>query len=197
VRSGVHSAAPAWPGRGDHGQPRTAALRKEGTGFDLAIALTVLAASGQVPARAARRARVHRRARPRRAVGPVGGDDRGGGGRARSRSRARAVRRRIRARGGARRDRGVGVRHIAEAVGYLRARTRSSRPLPERGRRAPSSRRPTSPTCAAGTGRRALELAAAGRTTSCSPARPGRARRCSRGDFPPSCRRSPRTRRSR
>jgi magnesium chelatase family protein len=50
VRSGVHSALLDWPGRVITVNLAPAALRKEGTGYDLAIALTVLAASDQVPA---------------------------------------------------------------------------------------------------------------------------------------------------
>ena len=49
VRSGVHSALLEWPGQVITVNLAPAALRKEGTGFDLAIALTVLAASAQVP----------------------------------------------------------------------------------------------------------------------------------------------------
>ena len=49
VRSGVHSSLLEWPGKVITVNLAPAALRKEGTGFDVAIALTVLAASGQVP----------------------------------------------------------------------------------------------------------------------------------------------------
>jgi magnesium chelatase family protein len=45
VRSGVHSTRLAWPDQVLTVNLAPAALRKEGTGFDLAIALTVLAAS--------------------------------------------------------------------------------------------------------------------------------------------------------
>ena len=48
VRAGVHSALLDWPGRIITVNLAPAALRKEGTGFDLAIALTILAASGQL-----------------------------------------------------------------------------------------------------------------------------------------------------
>src|SRR4029078_6876903 len=50
VRSGVHSSRFAWPHQVITVNLAPAALRKEGTGFDIAIALTVLAASGQLPA---------------------------------------------------------------------------------------------------------------------------------------------------
>ena len=45
VRSGVHSALLAWPETVITVNLAPAALRKEGSGFDLAIALTLLAAS--------------------------------------------------------------------------------------------------------------------------------------------------------
>ena len=49
VRSGVDSALLEWPRRAITVNLAPGALRKEGTGFDLAIALTILAASSQVP----------------------------------------------------------------------------------------------------------------------------------------------------
>ena len=48
VRSGVHSARLPWPDRVITVNLAPAALRKEGTGFDLAIALTLLGASGEL-----------------------------------------------------------------------------------------------------------------------------------------------------
>ncbi len=50
VRSGVHSARLPWPEKVVTINLAPAALRKEGTGFDLAIALSVLAASDELPA---------------------------------------------------------------------------------------------------------------------------------------------------
>ncbi|HZO50128.1 MAG TPA: YifB family Mg chelatase-like AAA ATPase [Gaiellaceae bacterium] len=50
VRSGIASAALKWPERRITVNLAPAALRKEGTGFDLSIALAVLAASRQLPA---------------------------------------------------------------------------------------------------------------------------------------------------
>jgi magnesium chelatase family protein len=51
VRSGIHSSLLEWPdGRRVLVNLAPAALRKEGSGFDLAIALSILAASRQVPA---------------------------------------------------------------------------------------------------------------------------------------------------
>jgi len=50
VRSGIASAALEWPNKRITVNLAPAALRKEGSGFDLSIALAVLAASRQVPA---------------------------------------------------------------------------------------------------------------------------------------------------
>lgn len=52
VRSGIASAELTWPGNRITVNLAPAALRKEGSGFDLPIALAVLAASYQVPLRA-------------------------------------------------------------------------------------------------------------------------------------------------
>src|SRR5512132_1638215 len=49
VRSGISSAELEWPVRRITVNLAPAALRKEGSGFDLPIALAVLAASGQIP----------------------------------------------------------------------------------------------------------------------------------------------------
>jgi magnesium chelatase family protein len=49
VRSGVRSAELEWPGRRITVNLAPASLRKEGSGFDLPIALAVLAASAQLP----------------------------------------------------------------------------------------------------------------------------------------------------
>ncbi len=119
VRSGVDSALLTWPKRAITVNLAPASLRKEGTGFDLAIALTVLAASAQVPA-----ARLVEHA----CIGELGLD-----------GRVRPVAGTIAAAEGAARAglsrvicavdsspeaalagiEAVGVRHLAEAVGYL------------------------------------------------------------------------------
>src|SRR5213078_4096222 len=49
VRSGIKSAQLEWPGNKSTVNLAPAELRKEGSGFDLPIALALLAASGQVP----------------------------------------------------------------------------------------------------------------------------------------------------
>src|ERR671933_1711768 len=54
VRSGIGSAELSWPGRRLTVNLAPAELRKEGSGFDLPIALSILAASRQVPEEALR-----------------------------------------------------------------------------------------------------------------------------------------------
>src|SRR5438874_5449796 len=49
VRTGIASAELEWPGRRITVNLAPAGLRKEGSGFDLPIALSILAASGQIP----------------------------------------------------------------------------------------------------------------------------------------------------
>src|SRR3989442_3066128 len=49
VRSGIASAELEWPVRRITVNLAPADLRKEGSGFDLPIALSILAASGQIP----------------------------------------------------------------------------------------------------------------------------------------------------
>src|SRR5688500_17996582 len=49
VRSGIVSAELEWPVRRITVNLAPAGLRKEGSGFDLPIALSILAASGQIP----------------------------------------------------------------------------------------------------------------------------------------------------
>jgi magnesium chelatase family protein len=161
VRSGVASAQLEWPLKRITVNLAPAGLRKEGSGFDLAIALAVLAASRQIPAE---------RLVDHAAVGELALD-----------GRIRAVRGAFAVAEGARRsgfDRilcapdsapeaelggveAVAVRHLAEAVAYLRGELRPPRidqpaELPE----------PPRPDLADVRGqeraRRALELAAAG-----------------------------------
>ena len=101
VRSGVDSALLEWPNRAITVNLAPAALRKEGTGFDLAIALTVLAASAQVP-----RERLEEHA----CIGELGLD-----GRIRPVAGTIAAAQEAALAG----VEAVGVRHLAEAVGYL------------------------------------------------------------------------------
>ena len=120
VRSGIESAELEWPLRRITVNLAPAALRKEGSGFDLPIALAILAASRQLPPR---------RLDGHAAIGELG-----------ARRAAAAGGRRARGRGGAR-TAGLGrllcavesaaeaalagvepvpARHLAEVVAYLR-----------------------------------------------------------------------------
>src|SRR5207244_11685612 len=49
VRSGIKSAELEWPGNKSTVNLASAELKKEGSGFDMPIALALLAASGQIP----------------------------------------------------------------------------------------------------------------------------------------------------
>jgi magnesium chelatase family protein len=119
VRSGVDSALLEWPNRAITVNLAPAALRKEGTGFDLAIALTVLAASAQVP-----RERLEEHA----CIGELGLDGRirpVAGTIAAAEGAARAGLARVLCHVDSSQEaalagvEAVGVRHLAEAVGYL------------------------------------------------------------------------------
>ena len=145
VRSGIASAELELPVRRITVNLAPAGLRKEGSGFDLPIALAVLAASHQLPPDALDGHRRVRRARARRprAAGPR---------RARSRPRARAARGLSRlvcaAESGAEVALAgiepIPVHHLADAVAYLRGTREPPEPLPLREAR----REPTCPTWA-------------------------------------------------
>jgi magnesium chelatase family protein len=161
VRSGIASAELEWPMRRITVNLAPAGLRKEGSGFDLAIALAVLAASRQIPAD---------RLTEHAAVGELALD-----------GRIRPVRGAFAVAEGAREagfDRilcapasapeaelggveAVAVRHLAEAVAYLRGELRPPPVDPPQEREEPDP-----PDLADVRGqeraRRALELAAAG-----------------------------------
>ena len=106
VRSGVVSAALEWPlNRRITVNLAPAALRKEGSGFDLPISLAVLGATRQLPPeRLAEHAAVGELALDGR-IRPVSGHARGRRGRAPRRADATRLRRRVGARGRARGDR--------------------------------------------------------------------------------------------
>ena len=164
VRSGIASAELEWPLRRITVNLAPAELRKEGSGFDLPIALAVLAASRQVPADAlAGHAAVGELALDGR-LRPVGGvlaaarGSSGRAGRGSSALRAAPRRRPLRV------IEPVPLHHLAEAVDYLRGDW-----VPTAGREDVAEREPP------GTGwpgprgrpgqeraRRALELAATG-----------------------------------
>ena len=154
-----------------------AGLRKEGSGFDLSIALAVLAASRQIPAeRLAEHAAVGELALDGR-VRPVRGASR------LPRSAAPGLERILCAPesaceaelGGVE---AIPVGHLAEAVAYLRGERVRRRWIRPTG--TPEPDRPTWPTSAAKSVRVVLSSwQPLARTTCCSPGHPGRARRCS------------------
>jgi magnesium chelatase family protein len=163
VRSGVHSARLTWPETVITVNLAPAALRKEGTGFDLAIALTLLAASHQLPA-----ARLAEHA----CIGELGLDGRirpVAGTIAAAEGAARAGFTRLLCASDSSREaalagiEAVGVRHIAEAVGYLRGEDDIEPASPEPAAFALEQRLPDlADVRGQERGRRALELAAAG-----------------------------------
>jgi magnesium chelatase family protein len=162
VRSGVHSALLEWPGQVITVNLAPAALRKEGTGFDLAIALTLLAASGQVPpARLAGHACVGELGLDG-AVRPVPGVI------AVAEGAARAGLDRVLCPEGSASEaalagiEAIGVQHLRQAVGYLRGDEALQPASPEPSDREPASLPDLADVRGQERGRRALELAAAG-----------------------------------
>jgi magnesium chelatase family protein len=164
VRSGVHSAALEWPGtKRITVNLAPAALRKEGSAFDLSIALAVLAATGQVPLdRLAEHAAVGELALDGR-IRPVGGTLAVAEGARRS-----GLRRLLCAAGSAREAALAGVepvplRHLAEAVAYLRGEIESPpTPVAENGLPPPAPLPDLADVRGQERARRALEIAAAG-----------------------------------
>ncbi len=164
VRSGIASAELVWPNRRITVNLAPAELRKEGSGFDLPIALAVLAASRQIPPdRLAGHAAVGELALDGR-LRPVGG----------ALAAAEGARRSGLTRVLCAAESGlevalagvepVPVQHLAEAVSYLRGE-RGPPPCPEPNWTGAAA--PAAPDLADVRGqeraRRALELAAAGR----------------------------------
>jgi len=162
VRSGIKSAQLEWPGNKSTVNLAPADLKKEGSGFDLPIALALLAASGQIPReRLAEHASCGELAldgRLRRVGGVLGVAE---GARRAGLERivcaydacAEAALAGVEP---------IGVRHLAEAVAYLRGRADAPEFVPGNGK-------PRGPLLDLADvrgqerGRRALELAAAGR----------------------------------
>jgi magnesium chelatase family protein len=162
VRSGILSAALAWPSGRITVNLAPAELKKEGSAFDLPIALALLAASGQVPndtlAEHASCGELALDGRLRRVVGVL----------AVAEGARRAGLERIVCPSTACSEAAltgihpVGARHLAEAVAYLRGEAEPPEFVAGNGR---SQRRPLDLRDVRGQerGRRALELAAAGR----------------------------------
>ncbi len=162
VRSGVHSALLDWPGKVITVNLAPAALRKEGTGFDLAIALTVLAASEQVPAE-----RLFEHA----CVGELGLDGRVrpvAGTIAAAEGAAKAGLTRVLCAAESSGEAAlagidaVGVRHLGEAVAYLLGHEEIKPASPDPPRNGQALLPDLAEVRGQERGRRALELAAAG-----------------------------------
>ncbi len=162
VKSGIKSAECEWPQRRIIVNLAPAGLRKEGSGFDLPIALAILSASRQVPPD---------QVRAHAALGELALD-----------GRVRPVRGALAVAEGARRsglDRivcaaesaaevelagvvPVPVRHLAEAVAYLRGEIAAPERHEEREPERPAAAPDLSDVRGQERGRRALEIAAAG-----------------------------------
>ena len=196
VRSGIKSAQLDWPGNKSTVNLAPAELKKEGSGFDLPIALALLAASGQIPReRLAEHASCGELAldgRLRRVGGVLGVAE---GARRAGLERiicaydacAEAALAGVEP---------VGVRHLAEAVAYLRGESEPPEFVPGTG--SGSARRSTSPTSAARNARAGRSSWPPRAVTTCSSAdRPESARPCWRDACPASCPRSRRRPRSR
>jgi magnesium chelatase family protein len=162
VRSGVHSAQLQWPGFVITVNLAPAALRKEGTGYDLAIALTILAASAQIPPE---------RLSAHACVGELGLDGRVrpvAGTIAAAEGAARAGLAKVLCAAEAASEaalagvEAVGVHHLAEAVAYLRGEERIAPAAPSTETRPPTAVPDLADVRGQERGRRALELAAAG-----------------------------------
>jgi magnesium chelatase family protein len=161
VRSGVRSAACEWPRQRITVNLAPAALRKEGSSFDLPIALAILAASGQVPRDELERHAVHGELALDGRVRPVAGVFAVADG-----ARSAGLPRIICAARSAPEAALAGVEpvpvwHLSEAVAYLRGELDPG-PVPSRN----GTRAPPAPDLAdvrgQERGRRALEIAAAG-----------------------------------
>ena len=198
VRSGIASAELEWPLRRITVNLAPADLRKEGSGFDLPIALARARGVTPDPAGLPGRARRGRRARPRRPA--AAGRRRARGGRGRTAERLATARLRGRVRRP--RSRSPASSRCRCATWPRRWRTsgasgsRRSRNRLAAGPAPPPS--PISATSAARSGRAGCwRSPRRADTTSCSPGRRASARRCSPGGSRASCRCSTTMRRSR
>jgi magnesium chelatase family protein len=164
VRSSVAAAELQWPRHRITVNLAPAGLRKEGSGFDLPIALAVLAASRQIPPE-----RLHGHA----AVGELALDGRVrpvGGVLAAAEGAQRAGFERLLCAADSAGEAAlagiqpVPLRHLAEAAAYLRGECEAPVYVPANGQRAPGVSQPDlADVRGQERGRRAVEIAAAGR----------------------------------
>jgi magnesium chelatase family protein len=162
VRSGVRSAECLWPNGRITVNLAPAALRKEGSGFDLPIALAVLAASGQVPRRELSEHAVHGELALDGRIRPVPGVFAVAEGARRARIPRIICAAQTAPEAALAGIEPVPVWHLAEAIAYLRGE-HEPEPVPRRN----GARPPAAPDLADVRGqeraRRALEIAAAGK----------------------------------
>jgi magnesium chelatase family protein len=162
VRSGIASAALAWPGGRITVNLAPAALRKEGSGFDLSIALALLAASRQVPPeRLSRLALVGELGLDGR-IRPVGGTIAVAEAACRSGLRQVLCASETAPEAGLAGVEALPVRHLAEAVAYLRGEAEIFPARPPEEAASPGPSPELADVRGQERGRRALELAAAG-----------------------------------
>ena len=159
------SRAPSSSGRcaGSRSTSRRPDLRKEGSGFDLPIALAVLRRVAADPARTARRARGGRRARARRAAPAGAGRARRGRGGPAGGARAAPLPAESAPEAALAGVEPVPVRHLAEAARISAAAARRSRSAERRAPRRGAPQPDLADVRGQERARRALEIAAAGR----------------------------------
>ena len=161
VRSGVRSAECEWPEGRITVNLAPAALRKEGSGFDLPIALAVLAASGQIPRDELERHAVHGELALDGRVRPVAGVFAVAEGAKRARLPRIICAAQTAPEAALAGIEPVPVWHLAEAVAYLRGELEPE-PIPPRNGVAPAAGPDLADVHGQERARRALEIAATG-----------------------------------